>query len=176
MLFTETTLRGAFLIDIERREDERGFFARAWCRDEFAAHGLSPDLAQCNISFNEKRGTLRGMHYQAEPYEETKLVRCTRGAVYDVVIDLRADSATYRQWTAAELTAENRRMLYIPAGMAHGFQTLTDDTDMFYQMSETYHPECARGVRWNDPQFQISWPINSPVISLRDQEYTDFRP
>ena len=174
MLFKETPLRGAFVIDIERREDDRGFFGRAWCRDEFAAHDLDTALVQCNVSFNKMRGTLRGMHYQAEPFEETKLVRCTMGGIYDVILDLRPSSATYLQWTSVELTVDNRRMLYIPVGMAHGFQTLTDDTEVFYQMGEIYRGEYTRGVRWNDPQFSIRWPFDDPIMSVRDQQYVDF--
>jgi len=171
MLFTETYLKGAYLIDVERRNDERGFFGRSWCREEFEAHGLNPRLVQCNISFNEKRGTVRGMHYQADPYQEAKLVRCTMGALYDVIIDLRPDSATFTHWLAVDLTSENRRALYIPKGFAHGFQTLADDTEVFYQMSEFYHPEAARGLRWDDPAFDIEWPIKILVISEKDQSY-----
>lgn len=174
MRFTETPLAGAYLIDLERREDERGFFARSWCADEFKQHGLNPRLVQCNLSFNKKRGTLRGMHYQAEPYPEAKLVRCTMGAIYDVIIDLRPASPTFKQWFGVELTAENRRALYIPIGCAHGFQTLVDHSEVFYQMSEFFHPECARGVRWNDPCFGIIWPIDPPILSQRDQSYEDF--
>lgn len=172
MLFTETKLKGAFVVDAERREDNRGFFARTWCREEFAALGLSTEMAQCSVSFNIKRGTLRGMHYQAHPHQETKLVRCTQGAVYDVILDLRVDSATYRQWTALELTAENRRMVYVPAGVAHGFQTLTDDAELLYQMSETHHAESARGVRWNDPAFGIEWFIEPVNLSYKDASYS----
>src|SRR5215475_1636296 len=146
MIFIETRLNGAFIIEPERLEDERGFFARTFCRREFESHGLNANLIQCSISFNEKKGTLRGMHYQAKPYEEVKLVRCTMGAVYDVIVDLRADSPTFKQWLMTELTADDRRMLYIPQGLAHGFQTLTRRTELFYQMSEFYHPDCARGV------------------------------
>ncbi len=171
MIFTQTLLPGAFVIDLERREDARGFFARTWCREEFAAHGLNTDMAQCSVSFNRARGTVRGMHYQTKPYVETKIVRCTMGAIYDVIIDLRADSATYLRWTATELTAENRRMLYIPVGMAHGFQTLTEDAEVFYQISEFYHPESAQGVRWNDPFFGIPWPLMDAVVSVRDSGY-----
>jgi dTDP-4-dehydrorhamnose 3,5-epimerase len=174
MIFTETKLKGAFIIDVEPREDERGFFARSWCMDEFEKRGLNPRLTQCNISFNKKRGTLRGMHYQAAPFAEAKLVRCTMGAIYDVIIDLRPSSETFKQWTSVELTAENRRALYIPEDFAHGFQTLVDDTEVFYQMSEFYHPECARGVRWNDPVFGVEWLITSPIISDRDTEYSNF--
>lgn len=171
MLFTETYLKGAYLIDVERRNDERGFFGRSWCQEEFEAHGLNPRLVQCNISFNEKRGTVRGMHYQADPYQEAKLVRCTMGALCDVIIDLRPDSATFTHWLAVDLTSENRRALYIPKGFAHGFQTLADDTEVFYQMSEFYHPEAARGLRWDDPAFDIEWPIKILVISEKDQSY-----
>jgi len=173
VIFIETKLKGAFIIEPERLEDERGFFARTWCQREFAAHGLNPRLVQCNISFNKKKGTLRGMHYQVAPYEEAKLVRCTMGAIYDVIIDLRPDSPTFRQWITVELTAKNRRMLYIPEGFAHGFQTLVDSTEVFYQMSEFYHPECARGIRWDDPVFGIEWPPERErLISLKDQNYT----
>jgi len=174
MVFNETALRGAFKIEPERREDERGFFARSFCREEFTARGLNPDLAQCNISFNRRRGTLRGMHFRSAPYAEAKLVRCTMGAVYDVVIDLRPGSPTFKRWVAVELSAENRVMLYVPEDFAHGFQTLTDNTELFYQMSGIYRPEAERGVRWNDPAFSIGWPILGPSLSERDQGYEDF--
>ena len=170
MIFTETKLKGAFVINIEPHKDERGFFARAWCQDEFERHGLNPRLVQCSISFNNKRGTLRGMHYQAPPFEEAKLVRCTRGVIYDVIIDVRNDSPTFQQWFSVELSAENRRALYIPEGFAHGFQTLVDDSEVFYYMSEFFHPECARGVQWDDPAFGIVWPIVSPIISEKDSK------
>ena len=174
MKFSPTALVGAYVIDIEPVADERGFFVRSWCREEFARRGLNPDLAQCSISFNKKRGTLRGMHYQAKPHEETKVVRCTRGAIYDVILDLRPESSTFRKWIAVELSADNRRMLYIPAGLAHGFQSLTDDTEVFYQISTPYHPESARGARWNDPAFGIEWPVAERVISDKDRQYPDF--
>ena len=174
MIFTETSLKGAFLIEPERLEDERGFFARTWCQREFEAHGLNSRLVQCNISFNKKMGTLRGMHYQVAPYEEARLVRCTQGAIYDVIIDLRPESSTFKQYIAAVLTAQNRTMLYVPEGFAHGFLTLEDNTEVFYQMSEFYAPEYARGVRWNDPAFGIQWPAEVQVISDRDQNYPDF--
>ena len=170
MIFTETKLKGAFVIEIEPHQDERGFFARSWCADEFKKHGLNSQLVQCNISFNKKRGTLRGMHYQVAPFAEAKLVRCTRGAIYDVIIDLRPNSPTFRQWMAVELTAENRTALYVPEDFAHGFQTLMDNTEVFYQMSEFYHPECARGVRWDDPAFGIEWPSSQRIMSRRDNE------
>lgn len=171
MLFKETKLKGVFVVEPELIKDERGFFACSWSPDEFEKQGLNPRLMQCNISFNNKRGTLRGMHFQEKPYEEAKLVRCTRGAMYDVAVDLRMDSATRYQWAAIELTADNRRMLFIPEGFAHGYQTLIDDTEIFYQMSETYHPESARGLRWDDPRLGIEWPLEVAVISTRDQEF-----
>jgi dTDP-4-dehydrorhamnose 3,5-epimerase len=174
MIFTETELEGALVIEPERLEDQRGFFARTWCQREFQAHGLNPRLAQCSISFNKKKGTLRGMHYQVPPYEETKLVHCTMGAIYDVIIDLRTRSRTFKRWVAVELTAQNRRGLYIPEGLAHGFQTLEDNTEVFYQISEFYHPEASRGVRWNDPAFRIVWPNDIMVVSDKDREYPDF--
>ena len=170
MIFTETKLKGAFIIDIEPREDERGFFARSWGEDEFKKHGLNPRLVQCNISFNKKRGTLRGMHYQIAPFAEAKLVRCTTGAIYDVIIDLRNDSPTFKKWFSVELSAENRRALYVPEDFAHGFQTLVDNTEVFYQMSEFYHSECSRGLRWNDVAFEIEWPISDVVISENDSK------
>jgi dTDP-4-dehydrorhamnose 3,5-epimerase len=174
MIFKETALEGAFVIEPERRHDERGFFARTWCQREFSAEGLAPQWVQCNISFSRQRGTLRGMHYQAAPYEESKLVRCTMGAIYDVIIDLRAQSPTFRQWLAVELTADNRRMLFVPKGFAHGFQTLANDTEIFYQMSQFYAPEYAHGVRWDDPAFKVSWPAEERIISERDRGFPDF--
>jgi len=174
-VFVETFLKGAFVIDLEKREDDRGFFARAFCQREFAEHGLEVQVAQCNISFNERKGTLRGMHYQVSPFEEAKLVRCTRGSIYDVIIDLRGDSRTFGRPFGVELTARNRRMLYIPREFAHGFQTLEHDTEVFYQMSQYYSAEHSRGVRWNDPAFGIEWPPDERIISERDQQYSDFR-
>jgi dTDP-4-dehydrorhamnose 3,5-epimerase len=169
--FLPTLLAGAYLIELGLLEDERGFFARSFCQNEFRAHGLNPVVAQCNVSFNRKRGTLRGLHYQAEPLAEAKLVRCTRGAIWDVIVDLRKGSPTVRKSYSAELTAENRRALYVPVGFAHGFQTLEDDTEVLYQMSEFYHAESTRGVRWNDPALGIQWPLPNPVLSSRDQSY-----
>ena len=174
MIFSEAPIRGAYVIDPERLEDERGFFARTWCRREFKAHGLNTELAQCNISFNHRKGTLRGMHYQSAPSAETRLVRCTSGAVYDVIVDMRPQSATFKRWFSVELTAVNHRMLYIPEGLAHGFLTLRNDTEVFYQMSEFYAPESARAVRWDDPAFGIEWPEKIQVISERDRSYPDF--
>ena len=171
MIFEETKIKGVFVIEPELIEDERGFFACSWSRSEFEQRGLNPRMLQCNISFNFKRGTVRGMHYQQKPHEETKLVRCTRGAMYDVAVDLRSDSATRYQWVAAELTADNRRMLYIPEGFAHGYQTLVDGTEIFYQMSESYSPEFAGGMRWDDPRTGIDWPLPVAVISKRDERF-----
>ena len=175
MKFLETELAGAYVIELERLEDERGFFARTFCRDEFAVHGLHKGFVQCNTSFNAQRGTLRGMHYQDKPHEEAKLVRCTRGGIYDVVVDIRKTSPTYLRWIAVELTADNGRMLYVPEGLAHGFQTLEDASEVSYHMSEMYHPECARGLRWNDPALAIRWPLPDPIISERDARYPDLK-
>ena len=168
MLFTPTKLKDAYIVEPKKIEDERGFFARSWCEKEFRDRGLNPNLVQCNISFNKKKGTLRGMHLQVEPYAEAKLVRCTQGAIYDAIVDLRPDSETYKQWIGVELTADNRKALYVPEGFAHGFQTLADNTEVFYQMSQFYAPECARGYRWNDPGFGINWPEEISVISEKD--------
>jgi dTDP-4-dehydrorhamnose 3,5-epimerase len=176
MRFDETDLAGVFLIGLDRMADERGFFARTYCEREFTAHGLDGRFVQCNLSHNTARGTLRGLHFQREPRPETKLVRCIRGAIYDVVLDLRKDSATYLRWVAVELNARNSLGLYIPAGLAHGFQTLEDDTDVWYQMGEFYAPELAAGVRWNDPAFGIRWPIGNPILSDKDRSYPDYIP
>jgi dTDP-4-dehydrorhamnose 3,5-epimerase len=174
MIFRETKLKGAYIVDIERREDDRGFFARTWCLREFEAHGLNSRLAQCSISFNAKRGTLRGMHYQVKPFEEAKLVRCTMGSLCDVIVDLRPDSPTFKNHLSVVLTAENRTMLYVPEGFAHGFLTLEDETEVHYQISEFHAPGHARGFRWNDPAFGIAWPADEKVISERDLNYPDF--
>jgi dTDP-4-dehydrorhamnose 3,5-epimerase len=174
MTFHQTKLHKTFEIRMEPHEDERGFFARAWCRQEFLEQGLNAELAQCSVSFNKRKGTLRGLHYQARPFEEAKLVRCTRGAIYDVVVDLRTGSPTFGNWIAANLTADNRHMMYVPEGCAHGFLTLEDATEVFYQISQVYSPESARGVRWDDPAFGIAWPANVEVISERDRTYPDF--
>lgn len=175
MIFIETGLPGTVVIEPERVVDERGFFARTCCRQEFAAHGLKSDWVQCSVSFNALKGTLRGMHYQAAPYEEAKLVRCTMGAVHDVVIDLRRDSPAFGQHVAVVLSAENRRLLYIPEGLANGFQTLEDSSEVFYQISQFYAPEYSRGVRWDDPAFGICWPQADRIILARDLAYPDFR-
>ena len=174
MKFHETKLKGAFIIEPELFQDDRGFFARTWCQRESEAVGLRADWLQCNVSFNRVKGTLRGMHYQASPWKEIKLVRCSRGAIYDVIIDLRRQSATYKHWIGVELTAENYRMVYVPKGFAHGFLTLRDESEVFYQMSQFYSLEHARGVRWDDPAFGIKWPIGVSVITERDRSYADF--
>ncbi len=175
MVFTETSLRGAFVIDVERIEDERGFFARSWCRREFEARGLNQDVVQCNVSRNRRRGTLRGIHYQAAPCEEAKLVRCTRGAVYDVIVDLRPGSPSYLKHVGMVLDEENQRALYVPKGFGHAFLTLTDGAEVFYQMSQFHAPALARGIRWNDPALAIAWPEPIAVISERDRNYADYR-
>ena len=175
MKYIRIHLAGAYLIEPEQIADQRGFFARTWCQNEFADKGLNPNLVQCNISYNKMCGTLRGMHYQKAPHGEAKLVRCTQGAVYDVIVDLRSDSNTFTQWFGVELTAENRRALYVPEGFAHGFITLKDNAEVLYQMSEFFHSDYSAGVRWNDSAFEIKWPIDVKVISERDQKYCDFK-
>ncbi len=174
MRFSETPLGGVWLLEPERLGDERGFFARTFCAGEFAAHGLATNLLQCSISYNAKRGTLRGIHWQAEPHGEDKLVRCTMGAVFDVAVDLRRPSPTFKHWFAVELDAQNRKQLYLPRGVAHGFQTLSDDTELFYQMSQPYHAELSRGARYNDPAFKIDWPLPPELLSERDGAFPDF--
>jgi dTDP-4-dehydrorhamnose 3,5-epimerase len=171
MIFKLAKIAGAFLIEPEKLEDLRGCFARTFCRREFGMHGLNARIAQCSVSFNEKSGTLRGMHYQASPHLETKVVRCTRGVIFDVLLDLRSESLTYGDWAAFELTAENHRLLYVPEGVAHGFLTLVDATEVLYQMSEFYEPGSARGVRWNDPAFGIEWPSPPTLISEQDSSF-----
>lgn len=174
MLFTETKLKGAFILDLELREDPRGFFARTFCMKEFEAHGLKPTVAQCNLSYNHKAGTLRGMHYQIAPATETKLIRCTRGAIYDVIIDMRPDSPTYKQHIGVELTEDNRRALYVPDMFAHGYQALTDGAEVVYQVGEFYTPGYERGLRYNDPAFGIEWPMPVSVISEKDAAWALF--
>lgn len=176
MKFIRVPLQGACIIEIEPVADERGFFARTWDAQEFSSQGLNPNLAQCSVSFNKRRGTLRGMHYQEQPFAEAKLVRCCSGAIYDVIVDLRPASPTHRKWIAVELSAENHKMLYVPEGVAHGFQTLTDEVEVSYHISEVYKPQSARGVRWNDPLFAIDWPVSDPILSERDRTYPDYAP
>lgn len=174
MIFEETKLQGVFLIRPELKLDERGFFARTWCAKEFQEHGLPTTLVQCSVSYNRRKGTLRGIHFQRSPHQEAKLVRCSMGAIYDVIVDLRPGSATFRQWVAVELSAANHLMLFVPEGFGHGFQTLAENTEVFYQMSEFYYPECSQGVRWNDPAFGIEWPAADRIISSQDQQYPSF--
>jgi dTDP-4-dehydrorhamnose 3,5-epimerase len=174
MIFTATRLEGAWLIDIESREDERGFFARIWCRQELTAQGLDPEIAQESLSFNRHRGTLRGLHFQRPPREETKIVRCMRGGVFDVIVDLRPESSSYLRWQGFDLTAENRKALYVPKGFAHGFQTLEDNTEIVYQISEFYAPDSAGGYRYDDAAFSIAWPLPTTVISERDLGWPRF--
>ena len=171
MIFSETRLKGAFVIQFEKIMDERGFFARSWDKSIFEKNGCNSKLVQCNISFNNKKGTLRGMHYQDIPHQEVKLVRCTKGSVFDVIVDLRENSNTKNQWIGIELSENNGKMLYVPEGFAHGFQTLEDNSEVFYQMSEFYFPKLAKGKKWNDPVFDISWPINDPIISEKDSKW-----
>lgn len=174
MIFRETGLAGAWIVEIERFEDERGFFARTWCERELSERGLESRLAQCSISWNRHRHTLRGLHYQAAPHEEVKLVRCTSGSIHDVIVDIRPDSPTFKKWFGVVLSAENRRALYIPAGFAHGFLSVAENSEVLYQISAFHHPESARGLRWNDPAFAIDWPVDPAVISDRDAGYPDF--
>ncbi len=175
MIFTETKLSGAFVIEIAKQEDNRGFFARAWCKQEFEAHGLCFNPVQANIAFNQTKGILRGMHYQAAPYEEAKLIRCVSGAIYDVIIDMRSDSSTYKQWVGVELDKDNYKMFYIPKGCAHGYQVLVDNTEVFYQVSQFYTPQSEMGVRWDDPAFGIKWPeIDNRIVSEKDKCWKNY--
>jgi dTDP-4-dehydrorhamnose 3,5-epimerase len=176
MIFSATSLPGAYVVELEPQRDMRGFFARTWCKREFEEHGLDAELAQCSMSYNARRGTLRGMHWQTPPSEEAKLVRCTAGAIYDVIIDLRAESPAYLKHVGVELSQGDRRALYVPRGFAHGLQTLADDSEVFYQISEFFAPEHTRGIRWNDPTFGIEWPIPDPILLDRDNSYPDFAP
>ena len=175
MIFTETDLKEAFIIEIKKIEDERGFFGRSWCAEEFREMGLKNEIKQANTSLSIKKGTLRGMHYQIDPYQETKLIRCTRGAVYDVIIDLRKHSPTYRKWTGVELTQDNYRMLYVPEDFAHGFITLTDNVEVYYNVTAFYNPGTEKGIRWNDPLFNIKWPTEPVVISEKDRRHPDYK-
>ena len=175
MIFKETRLKGAFIIELEPIKDHRGFFARSGCKKEFEAHGLESDFAQANITFSPRKGVLRGLHYQIVPYEEIKLVRCTRGAIFDVIIDLRPGSPTYKQWLGTELTADNHKMIYIPAGFAHGYQIQADKTEVFYQVTQFYAPGHERGIRWDDPAFKIQWPrVEKRIVSEKDKSWRDY--
>ena len=175
MLFKETKLKGAFIIELEPIEDKRGFFARSFCQDEFKKHGIDFNIVQCSISYNKNKGTLRGMHYQSAPFEEAKLVSCTRGRIYDVIIDLRTNSNTYCKWLAIELSEENNKVLYVPKGLAHGFQALENNSIVFYQMSEFFNPEYSQGIRWDDPSFLVEWPISGKTMSEKDSNYPSFK-
>jgi dTDP-4-dehydrorhamnose 3,5-epimerase len=175
MQFTPLRLAGAFLLDLAAIDDERGFFALTWAPDAFTQRGLDPGIVQCNLSWNRRKGTLRGMHFQIEPFSEVKLIRCTRGALFDVIVDLRSDSPTFRQWLSVELTADNRRALYVPRGFAHGYLTLTDDVEAYYHVSTPFSPEHAQGVRWNDPAFGIEWPFEPTIVSAKDRAWPDVR-
>jgi dTDP-4-dehydrorhamnose 3,5-epimerase len=171
VIFTETKLKGAYIIELEPIEDERGFFARSFCQREFKRYGLDFDVAQCNLSYNKKKGTIRGLHYQIAPYEEIKLVRCIAGAIYDAIIDIRPESPTFRQWVGIKLTANNLKMLYVPKGFAHGYLTLKDNTTVFYQVSTYYHLECERTIRWDDPEFGVGWPkMSEYIVSKKDSK------
>jgi dTDP-4-dehydrorhamnose 3,5-epimerase len=174
MIFTETYLKGAYIIEIKKLEDERGFFGRTWCANELKEYGLNNNVAQANTSFSKYKGTLRGLHYQKDPYQETKIIRCTRGAIYDVIIDLRMDSPTYKQWLGVELTWDNYKMLYVPEDFAHGFITLREDCEVNYMVTQFYTPGAEAGIRWNDPQFKIDWPIEPIIISEKDKNHPDF--
>jgi dTDP-4-dehydrorhamnose 3,5-epimerase len=175
MEFSETSLKGAYLVRLKLIQDERGYFARGWCREEFLQHGLNPQMVQLNVGFSLRRGTVRGMHYQLAPHGEAKYVRCTRGAIYDVIIDLREGSPTLRQWFGIELTPDSGLMLYAPEGFAHGYQSLQNDTEMYYMTSSPYAPAAARGVRYDDPAFGVRWPLPVSVISKADRDWPDFQ-
>lgn len=176
VIFLPTSLAGAFILELDRRNDDRGYFARTWCQREFEEQGLNSSLVQCSVSHSLRRQTLRGMHWQASPHGEVKIVRCTRGAIWDVIIDLRPESLTYMSHLGVELTAESGRALYVPEGVAHGFVTLVDGSEVFYQMSKFHEPAFARGVRWNDPAFAIEWPVSAPILHPRDAAYPDYVP
>jgi dTDP-4-dehydrorhamnose 3,5-epimerase len=174
MIFTETILKNAYIIELEKREDHRGFFARTWDKKEFEEHNLNSNLVQCNVSFSKKCGTLRGMHYQKNPFEESKVIRCTKGKIFDVIIDLRSSSSTFKKWFGIELTEENYKMLYVPEGFAHGFQSLEDNSEIVYQVSEFYTPNSELGIHWNDPEFNITWPIEEKIITDKDNSWKLF--
>jgi dTDP-4-dehydrorhamnose 3,5-epimerase len=174
MIFTETPLKGAFVIDLEKRGDDRGFFGRAFCRHELGAHGLDSAIAQANLSYNVNKGTLRGMHFQKAPHAEDKMIRCIAGSIHDVILDIRPDSPTFGKWFAAELSADNRRMMYVPKGFAHGYQALTDHSEALYLVTEFYTPTHEAGIRWNDPRFNIQWPIAEPILSPKDAVHPDY--
>lgn len=174
MIFSETKLKGAYLVEIKKLEDERGFFGRAWCREEFEEAGLNADIRQINTSYTVKKGTIRGMHYQVDPYQETKFIRCTRGRIYDVIIDLRPDSPTFMEWIGHELSAENLKMVYVPENFAHGIVSLEDHSEIYYPVTQFYTPGSERGIRYNDPAFNIDWPVEITLVSEKDLSHPDF--
>ncbi len=174
MIFSELGLKGAFLVEVKKIEDDRGFFGRAWCANEFKQNGLNPAFVQLNTSFSHKKGTIRGMHYQVDPYQEVKFIRCTRGRIFDVIIDLRPDSPTFMKWVGNELSADNYRMVYVPENFAHGFVTMEDNSEVYYPVSQFYTPGAERGLRWNDPAFKIKWPVEISMVSDKDQSHKDF--
>lgn len=176
MIFEETILKGAYILEIKKLTDERGFFGRSWCANELRQYNLKTDIKQANVSLSEKKGTLRGMHFQLDPYQETKLIRCTRGAIFDVIVDLRKNSPTYLQWIGVELTADNYKMLYVPEDFAHGFVTLQDNSEVNYLVTQFYTPGAEAGIRWNDPAINIQWPVTPTVISLKDASHPNFLP
>ncbi len=174
MIFTETKLKGAFIIEIKKLEDERGFFGRAWCHNEFKEHGLNPNICQINTSYTKKKGTIRGLHYQVDPYQETKFIRCTRGRIFDVIIDLRPGSPTFMQWIGNELSSDSYKMVYVPEYFAHGILSLEDNSEVYYPVSQFYTPGAERGIRWNDPAFNIQWPVKVEIVSEKDNSHPDF--
>jgi len=176
MIFTELELKGAYLVAVKKIEDDRGFFGRAWCKNEFLDHQLNPNFVQLNTSFSKKKGTIRGLHYQVDPYQEVKFIRCTRGRIWDVIIDLRPTSPTFMKWTGNELSADNYQMVYVPENFAHGFVTLEDDSEVYYPVTQFYTPGAERGLRWNDPAFNIQWPVAVSVVSEKDSSHEDFKP
>lgn len=171
LIFTETELKGAFIIEVEKINDERGFFARTWDKEKFEKHNLNSNIVQCSISINKKKGTIRGMHYQVKPYEESKIVRCTKGKIFDVIIDLRKKSSTFKKWISVEISENNHKMIYIPKGFAHGFQTLEDNTEIFYQISEFYNKDASSGIKCNDPELSIKWPLEITMVSEKDKNF-----
>jgi dTDP-4-dehydrorhamnose 3,5-epimerase len=176
MFFNETRLKGAYIIELEKIVDDRGFFSRVWCQKEFQTHGLNPNIAQCNLTFSVNKGTLRGLHYQIAPHSEVKIVSCIRGKIYDVIVDLRPKSPSYLQWMSFELSSDNRKMIYIPENFAHGYLTLIDDTEVFYQVSQFYSTGSECGIRWNDPSVNIKWPkVSNLILSEKDREWPDFK-
>jgi dTDP-4-dehydrorhamnose 3,5-epimerase len=174
MLFTQTSLNNAYVIEIEKKEDERGFFARSWDKKIFEKNNLETKFVQDSVAFSKKRGTLRGMHFQLQPYQETKLIRCTSGRIIDIIIDIRRESKTFKQWTSVELSANNHKMIYVPKGFAHGYQTLEDDTEVYYQITQIHMPDYEDGIHWNDPEFSITWPIENKIISKKDDSWSFF--